>query len=74
LITLGCFTFLMVRFVNWKPKRKQTLESLLAVSVAGLTPGILGSSSPTKLEKNHLKFEQRDSFPLFVFLNGKETK
>jgi len=31
--------------------RKQTLESLPAVSVAGLTPGILGPSSPTKVEK-----------------------
>jgi hypothetical protein len=37
-----------------KISRKQTLESLLAVSVAGLTPGILGPSSPTKLEKNFI--------------------
>jgi len=63
LITLGCFTFLLFLFVNWihqkrhsrnrknvkssvKSSKKQTLESL--------TPGILGSSSPTKLEKNHI--------------------
>jgi hypothetical protein len=34
--------------------RKQTLESLPAVSVAGVTPGILGPSFPTKVEKNHI--------------------
>ena len=31
---------------------KQTLVSLPAVSVAGSTPGILGPSSPAKVEKN----------------------
>jgi hypothetical protein len=35
-----------------KISRKQTLESLPAVCVAGLTPEILGPFSPAKLEKN----------------------
>ena len=44
----------MLKIVKGADKvlRKQTLESLPAVSVAGLTPGILGPYSPAKVEKN----------------------
>ncbi len=67
LITLGCFTFLMFLFVNWihqkrHGRNRKNVKSAVKISkkqtLEPLTPGILGSSSPTKLEKNHILMEK----------------